>query len=220
MLEWARKQPLFTLNQLQREFHIGRKYLRTKLHRWAEKNKIHRIQREKYTTHQDPLIYGTHIITPSYFSLWTALRYYNLTTQQPTTYHVMTPRNKQNIKNIIFHQTKHIYGYTKTNYKGHEIFIAEKEKLLLDCLNTQIVPIEELEELLQEINPEKTIQYALKTNNKTLNKRTGYLLESRGKNTGNLIEEIDHNYAPLDLNKPTHGPKNKKWKIKVNTDAA
>lgn len=223
--KWAEERPLFTFKDAERNFEHDKKYLKVKLHRLVEKNKLKRIEKGKYTVHQDPVIYASHIETPSFLSLWTALRYYNLTTQQPTKIQVVTSRSKKDLENIEFHSTKKIFGYKKKMYKGFPVFIADKERLLIDCLRYRTVPVDELQELLGEIDPEKTIGYTLNLKSKALNKRIGYLLEEkRPGETEEKLEElhqdIDRNYTPLDLSKPSEGRKNSKWRIKVNTNAA
>ena len=227
IIRWAEERPLFRFKEAEREFDYGKEYLKVKLHRLAKKNELKRIEKGKYTVHEDPMIYASHIETPSFLSLWTALRYYNLTTQQPTKVHIITSKEKKDLDNIKFHSTKKSFGYSKKIYKGFQIFVADKERLLLDCLKYRTVPTDELDELIKEVEPGKTIEYTLNLENKALNKRVGYLLEKKtdtSKKTGEKLEElhqsIDRNYTVLDLSKPNKGEKNSRWRIKVNTDAA
>lgn len=217
---WAEDRPLFTLNDVERISGLDREYLRVKLHRMVEKKELKRVERGKYTVHEDPLIYATHIETPSFFSYWTALRYYNLTTQEPSRLQVMTRKNRKNLAKIEFHSSTRIFGYRKHQYKGFEIFVADKERLLLDCLSRKIVPVDELTELLEEVDGEKMIGYTKKFENKALSKRVGYLLEEFGENMEQLQEFIDHNYTVLDLSKPEEGEKNPRWKVLVNADVS
>lgn len=220
ILEWAGKRPLFTLNDLERKFAYDRKYLRLKLHRMVEKNDLIRVKRGKYTVHDDPMIYATYIETPSFFSYWTALRYYNLTTQQPSRLHVVTGKNRGGLKDIKFHSSKSIFGYEKKIYRDFQIFVADKERLLLDCLSKDTVPVEELTELTREVDKTKIIKYCEKLQSKALSKRAGFLLEKTGREMKKLQEQIGHNYVPLDLSKPRGGERNSRWKIVVNADVA
>lgn len=220
ILEWAEERPLFTLNDLERKFAYDRKYLRLKLHRMVEKNDLIRVERGKYTAHVDPMIYATYIETPSFFSYWTALRYYNLTTQQPSRLHIVTRKNRGDLENIKFHSSKNIFGYEKKIYRDFHIFVADKERLLLDCLSKSTVPVEELEELVGEIDKAKIIEYCKKLQSKALSKRTGFLLEKTGREMEELRKQIDHNYVALDLSKPGDGGRNPRWKILVNADVA
>lgn len=219
---WAEKRPLFTFKDAERAFDYGKDYLKVKLHRLVKKEELKRVEKGKYTVHEDPLIYGSYIETPSFFSFWTALRYYNLTTQEPTKLHIVTGRTRKNVKNIRFHSTKKIFGYRKKMYRGFPIFMADKERLLLDCLRKRIVPVEELDELIEKVEPKKAVDYSLKLGVKTVNKRVGYLLEGKvsEKTLEKLLDNTDRNYTALDLSKPEKGENDSKWKVKVNTDVA
>lgn len=225
--EWAEEKPLFTFKDAERAFEYNKDYLKVKLHRLVKRKELKRIEKGKYTVHNDPMIYGTYIETPSFFSLWTALKYYNLTTQEPVKKQVITRKTRKNLEKINFYSTKKIFGYRKKIYKGFPVFIADKERLLLDCLRCRNVPVEELKELIKEINIDKTIKYASKLGNKAVKKRTGYLIQKKKNTTEKTSEkleklrkDIDKNYTPLDLSKPNKGEKDSKWRIKVNTDAA
>lgn len=220
ILEWARKRPLFTVNDLEREFGHERSYLRLKLHRMVERRDLVRVERGKFTVHDDPMIYATHIETPSFFSYWTALRCYNLTTQQPVRLHIVTRKNRGDLDNIKFHSSKKIFGYERRSYRDLHIFVADRERLLLDCLGKSTVPVEELVELVREIDEAKIIQYCEEFQSRSLAKRVGYLLERAGKQVEELQDSIDHNYVPLDVSKPVEGERNARWKIVVNADAA
>ncbi len=220
LLSWAQTRPIFTLNEAERALGQKRAYIRLKLHRLAKRGQLIRIERGKYTAQDDTMIYASYIETPSFFSYWTALRYYDLTDQQPTRLHVVTRRNRTDLQGIKFHSTQSMFGYRRRPYRGFQIFVADKERLLLDCLSKATVPIEELQELAQEIDEAKTIQYCEEFGYSSLAKRAGYLLERAGKKTGPLLELIDHNYTPLDLSKPERGERNRRWKIVVNSDAA
>ncbi len=220
ILKWAQGRPLFALNDLERKFGHDRNYLRLKLHRMVEKNDLVRVERGKYTVHNDPMIYATYIETPSFFSYWTALRYYDLTNQPPSRFHVVTRKNRGDLENTKFHSSKKIFGYEKKVYRDFYIFMADKERLLLDCLGKSTVPVEELKDLARETDKTKIIAYCQKFRSISLVKRVGYLLENAGKQMEELQNLIDHNYVPLDLSKPQQGERNSRWKIVVNTDVA
>jgi predicted transcriptional regulator of viral defense system len=205
---------------VEREFGHERKYLRLMLHRMVERGDLVRVERGKFTVHEDPMVYATHIETPSFFSYWTALRYYNLTSQQPFKLHVVARKNRDDLDGIKFHSTAKIFGYQRRPYRDLYIFVADRERLLLDCLAKSTVPVEELAELAREIDCERMTRYCEEFGNRSLAKRAGYLLEREGKKAEKLHGMIDHNYVPIDLSKPVEGRKNTRWKIVVNTDAA
>lgn len=219
LLEWAEERPIFNLNEAERVTCPDRGYLRKKLSRYASRNKLHRVERGKYTFHDDPLIYASHIETPSYISLWSALSFYNLTTQQPTKVQVICSENREGLSDIEFHSSKQVFGYTKARYRGFEIFVAKKEKLFLDILKYGEVPVEELEELAQDLDEEKMVEYSQRIDSKAVSKRAGYLVQ---KFTGKKLERLkveDSNYPVLDLTKTRKGKTDSEWRLKVNNDA-
>src|SRR3989338_7946788 len=187
LLQILQRYPLFTENDVAKILKTTPTYVRTRLYRLHAQHYIYRIEKGKYSCHEDPLMYATYIATPSYFSLCTALRYHNLTPQQPVNLSVMTavPRKKIVLGNttIFFVKSKHVFGYTKQRYNDIDIFMAEPEKAIVDCLLYK-VPLNYVREALDEenINYVKLAEYAQRTKNISLIKRLGYLMEQK---TGN-----------------------------------
>ncbi|MFB6208545.1 MAG: hypothetical protein ABEJ56_00210 [Candidatus Nanohaloarchaea archaeon] len=217
--DWGREKPLFNLNEAQRQLKEDRSYLKTKIQRAVQKGDLKRIERNKYTLHDDPLIYASHIEKPSYISLWSGLRYYDLTTQTPRKIDVMTPVDRKDLDNIRFYYTQDMFGYKKKRYKGIEIFMAEKEKLLIDCLSRKQVAVSELIELVEEVEIDKLVELAERTGKKSVKKRLGFLFEKlRDEEVEEFMVE-DTNYTPLELSQPAEGEKNPDWMVLVNTDA-
>jgi len=213
--------PLFTTNDISKITKKTPEYVRLLLHRLLKEQHIQRIEKGKYTTHENPIIYASHITTPSYLSLWTSLRYYNLTTQIPLETTVMTAKNKKQIKvgeeTITFTKTKHMWGYDKTNYNGLEIFVADKEKTVIDGLATMKLPADEINNAVTECDTQKLITYAIKTGNKSVIKKTGYLMENNNMEARQLLDYLDGNYVPLEGSRPKEGERIKRWKIIANT---
>jgi predicted transcriptional regulator of viral defense system len=219
LLEWAEERPVFNLNEAERVTGLDRSYLRKKLSRYVSSDKLYRIERGKYTLHEDVLIYASHVETPSYISLWSALSFYNLTTQEPTKVQVICSESRDDLSDIEFYSSKQVFGYAKTRHRGFEIFMAEKEKLFLDVLKFGKVPVEELEELAQDLSQEKVVDYTQRIGNKAVSKRAGYLIQEF---TGQKLKELkveDLNYPVLDLTKTRKGETDAEWRLKVNNDA-
>lgn len=217
LLDWAENQPLFNLNEAERATGHNRDYLRTKLQRAVKKGDLKRIERGKYTVHE-PLVYATHVERPSYLSLWSGLRYYNLTTQTPRKVDVMTSKNRDDLEKVRFHSTKNMFGFRKEIKERVPIFVAEKEKLLIDCLSMKEVPVSELEELLEEVDIQKLAELAERTDKKSVKKRLGFLVKEFRGETVEKFKVEDRNYAVLDLSQPKGGEKNSEWMVEVNTD--
>lgn len=216
--EWATDRSMFTLNDAERVLGMERASLREKLSRMARRGEVYRVERGKYTVHDDPMIYATYIETPSYITLWSALRYYDLTTQQPTQVQVMTATNRDDLADIEFYQSGRMFGFGRRRYDGHEIFVADKERLLLDCLSRKQVSVADLTELLEVIDPELATEYATRFGENVVKKRVGYLLESvRGVSVESL-RVSDRNYPVLDLTGPDTGEPDPRWRVTVNAD--
>ncbi len=193
------------------------------LSRMQNKDIIKRIEKGKYISVEDLKemdIYdiATHIVEPSYLSLWSGLHKYGYTTQVPMTVFIMTSVHKDDIsvqdQKIKFVKTKHFFGYTSDN----RLVVAEPEKLFIDCI---LYPhysggFQQIKDSLKEadIDEEKIVRYALKIDNKALNSRLGYIMESTDldANLNKLKKHKSMSPIPLDPKKE-EGKINKRWNI-------
>lgn len=228
LIKELEKYPVFTLGTLRRITRKERNYAKLILHRLKEEGLIFKIERNKYTVHEDPILIASNIIWPSYMSFWNALRYHNLTEQLPQNIFVLTSRARKNRKiefmgtEIFFIKVKsrYFFGFRKEPYHNFNIFVAEPEKALVDSALFKRMSFSEISEIIREnpdvLSPEKIIQYSLKTGNIALIKRFGFLLETLGEDFFNDAGNLTSNYIPLDYTMPGEGKKNKKWRIIEN----
>ncbi|ODS38007.1 MAG: hypothetical protein A7316_08735 [Candidatus Altiarchaeales archaeon WOR_SM1_86-2] len=228
LIKELEKYPVFTLGTLRRITRKERNYAKLILHRLKEEGLIFKIERNKYTVHEDPILIASNIIWPSYMSFWNALRYHNLTEQLPQNIFVLTSRARKNRKiefmgtEIFFIKVKsrYFFGFRKEPYHNFNIFVAEPEKALVDSALFKRMSFSEISEIIREnpdvLSPEKIIQYSLKTGNTALIKRFGFLLETLGEDFFNDAGNLTSNYIPLDYTMPGEGKKNKKWRIIEN----
>lgn len=217
--EWATERPLFTVNDVERATGGNRASLREKLSRMTKRGDLIRIERGTYTVHDDPLIYATYIETPSYLTFWSGLRYYDLTTQQPATVQVMAGISKQSLDHVRLYRSNDLFGFGKRAYRGFEIFVADPERLLIDCLSRPHVAVADLDELLDAVDPELAADYAERFGRRAVMKRVGFLLERRRDVSIERLRIRDRNYPVLDLSAPKRGENDAAWRLKVNTDA-
>lgn len=212
--------PYFTAKTLKAFYHDN--HPEVTLTRWKRKGLIKTIEKGTYTIHDNPLTYATTIATPSYCSLRSALHHYQLTTQLPKKVQVITTRRKQELEEITFIRTKHTFGYLRTSIEGFDLFIATKEKLLLDCLHftRHGITTDELEPLIQAgLDKDRITAYLDRTGNLNLIKRTGYLLERHGIDIhDNYKERIrkSRNYPYVDPLLPPTTRTDRKWKVHPN----
>ncbi len=158
VLRELEKYPVFDMNIFRGVAEVKGSYAKLYLHRLAKSGMIFKIERNRYTIHKNPFLIASRIAWPSYISLWSALRFYNLTEQIPHAISVVTAK-KRNQSAINFCGTKIVFthidkkyfsGYKKINYEGHEVFIAEPEKALVDALLLKKISDGEALEILKK----------------------------------------------------------------------
>lgn len=183
--------------------------------------KIIRIERGKYFIEgTDILQIASNIVYPSYLSLMSAFRYYDLTTQEPVLINVIAlkahkPVIVRNMK-IKFTKTMktRFFGYRK---ERNNIFIAYPEKAIVDALyfmNPEFSAIDEavgkaLDENLIDIK--KIKEFALKMGSKTLINKLGFVLENHNIACQDLLNHISKHYVILSM----RGAKNTRWRLVI-----
>ena len=227
MYENLRKYAVFDTKILNYFINKSRKYINLYSYRLRKNLKIHRIEKNKYSVYDDPFLIASRITWPSYISCWSALNFHKMTEQIPQTIQVITVKDKKPIK--FFHtriqfikiKKENFFGFKKINYNDFEIFIADKEKTLIDCLLLKKVSFPEIKEILNEnvkiLNVSKIIRYLKIINNSSLTKRLGFLLENLDYEVyKKLKKHIDLTYTTLDYSRQNKGRKNKKWRLILN----
>lgn len=200
-------------------------------HRLKKAGEILEIERNKYTVHKDAFLIASRITWPSYISIWSALRYHNLTEQIPHDIYVITTNKRRNVKiefagsNIFFIivSPKYFFGYDKIDFRGFEIFVADPEKSIIDSLLLRRVSVSEIHGLLKsnldDIRTNRLADYAIRTGNKALIKRLGYMLEKLNASVQRKLEKYVYPaYTPLEYNLPANGRQNDKWKLIENVE--
>jgi len=209
--------PLFRENDVAKILNKNPEYVKTLLYRLKGRKLIYNIERGKYTCHDDTLLFASYIYVPSYISLWTAIRYYNLTEQLPKTIFVMVPKSRKSLKfknvSIEFVKTKYFFGFKKERYGDFDIFIADPEKAAIDSLISKKIPLNEIEKIIKKLDIKKLLNYAIKIKNKSLIKRLGFILEEKNIKCEILRKFVDANYVVLDSMMSKQGKKNKKWGV-------
>lgn len=164
--------PVFTVRDLSSLLNKKMDYAYLQAYRWKKKKLIYEIEKGKYTLEEDPFLISSWIVWPSYISGWAALHYYHLTEQLPFTIQVITTR-KRNKRILNYGNAKIEFTKVKSSflkefkqiiYQQHEIFIAEKEKALIDALATRKMSLAESIEIIKKnkrkINFRKLFSYA------------------------------------------------------------
>lgn len=222
--------PTFTTDTVANILRKDSSYAKLYLNRLKQRHLVHRLQRNVYTLHTDPLIVASNVIWPSYISLWAAFRYHNMTEQIPTSLSVITTRSKRRSSlafantTITFHHVPSawFFGYEKLTIRSFEVFMAEPEKSLIDALLLKAVSATEVREILQEhlkiLSTDKLVTYTVRTQNKALMKRMGWMLSSQGVAAAKkLLKYCYQTIIPFDYARPVHGPRDTTWGLILNT---
>lgn len=217
--------PVILMNDVARIINKSREYSRVYLHRLINRNLIYEIEKGKYTLSNEPFEIASSLVFPSYISFISAYSIYGLTTQIPTTIHIVAlkskkPLNVQNTKiEFIRFKKQNFFGYKRERFRESYMFIAEPEKAVIDSLYLpEYCPISEsFEALKNELNTEKLVEYAIKMGSIVTLKRLGYLLEL---NDFDIYEKIGHMINKRhDLLNPfmkRSKQSSSKWKLNIN----
>jgi len=216
---------IITRVSTQNEKHIGEKYARTFLQRQFKANKLSRITKGKYSKSKDIYKIATNLFTPSYLSFWSASYFKGYTEQIVNEIQVAVTKKHKKINfeeyNINFSKLnkKCFFGFEKIKYGNGFIFVVDDEKLIIDSINIEkkIGNFDEILKIIKnaQIDREKIIKYLKRINNKSLNKKIGYLLEEyRAIDLSKEINYNDSNYVNLSTFFECTQI-NKKWKVKI-----
>jgi len=206
-LDIVRKMPVFTTRQSSAL--IGsRDYAKVFLHRLARRGLIRRLVRGRYTVHEDPMAYSTHVYYPSYISLLNAFQYHGTTTQLPTMISVMASMNRT-IEGVEYIRTRNMWGYRLVRYGDLEIFMADLEKAVIDAISTERVPLDEVQRAIGMCDIARLEVYALRLPASSI-RRVGYVAETAGHYMNALFESVkdDRNYSRY-----RHAEAKNRWRL-------
>ncbi len=221
------EKPVFTVNDVAKIIGTEKEYARLYLYRLKSKGVMEAVERNKYTLADNhPYVTATNILFPSYMSFLTALHYYGATTQIPSSIYIASTRSKKSLNlkgySVEFVKLKkeRFFGYTREKFQGKFIFMAEKEKLIVDSLFLpQYCPIDETFKALEdkELNIDTLIEYGLKMDSIVTLKRLGCLLELTGIDVYDRLRyKLNRKYDLLNPFLAKKGDKNNKWKLILN----
>ena len=173
----------------------------------ARKNKrLHRIENGKYAlVGADIFEIASNIVNPSYVSLFSAIRYYNLTNQIPISIEVITIRRHRLLKTegytikFINFKKERFFGYTRIG----NTYIATAEKAIIDSLYLNTVPYDEVKGALTEgiekglIKLDTLKRYAIHMNSKMVIGRILLLLNTLDIDTNGLKQLTPKNKVSI-----------------------
>ncbi len=177
-----------------------------------------------------PFYVATHCVVPSYISYWSMLNYYGFTEQVPRMIFVATTKQKNQLRfhrylfKYVHIKKEKLYGYTREHSDSFPMFLADKEKTLIDSIDlpqyaggiTEIAKC--IHNAVDFINKKKLVDYAKRFPNRSMISRLGYLFEQNGADLKELVQFTSTSFVLLNPKKPRSTIWNKKWKINVNEE--
>jgi predicted transcriptional regulator of viral defense system len=149
----AKKGNTFTFNDALKISNLSTKSVQKVLYRLQQRGAIERIEKGKYliiplgaekgkyTLHE--FVIGSLLVEPYSIAYWSALNYYGLTEQIPTTVFIQTITRKFNTNPKVFGvqykiikvKKEKMFGIRKEWIEETQINITDKEKTIIDCLD-------------------------------------------------------------------------------------
>ena len=234
-----KKISIISIDEASRLFKIKKNALWDVFFRLEKKGWLERIEKGKYMVVPiqakegwllHPFILASNMVKKYYVSYRTALAHYGLTEQLPLYVYIATTDRKgkpeYKLQNYVFRfvriKKEKFLGFKEESIEGKKVFVAEKEKAIIDCLDKERYAgsiIETTKALNNNsVNIAKVKKYALKMGNSSLVRRLGYLLDLLKKDSSGLEKHIGK-HRNIFLSTVLPGKNfsiNNKWKIVVN----
>jgi len=154
-----KKNPVFTTNEIARISHLKKSCAIVSIKRMVDKALLFRVAKGIYALEQDPFLNASYIIPNSYISFNAALYLHKAIDQIPSTIHVVVPRRvKKKVEGVTFVSLpkKAFFGFEAIKYRGYSLWVADKEKALIDIT----YKYGHLPQTIEKINKKKLVRYA------------------------------------------------------------
>ena len=233
VLKKLESYPTFDVDSIANIIKKDNSYAKLYLYRLEKRGLVHKIQRNVYTVQNDPFVIASRIIWPGYISLWSALRYHNLTEQLPNEISVITTSAKKLTTISAMNATiefyrikpKNFFGFSKIMIDGLEVFVAEPEKAILDSVLLRRVSFSEIYSILEDnrdkISMDKLVDHIIRTGNIAAAKRFGWALEKLGFAAAERLRPLSYNTRiKLDYTRPSSDINNNRWGINENVEVS
>jgi len=202
-LEWE-KQPIVTIKETMAILGVSYDQARQVLSRLTRRRWLAPIVPGKYElipaergeyafADTNPLLIGSVLVSPYYFSYATAAFFHALSTQAAATVYIATPARRKGLFVVrekeyrLVRQPEHkFFGATEVDAYGSRVQMAEAEKTLLDCLDRPQYAgdIPEVAAMLWHgkgrLDWPRLTAYALRFRSHSLAQRLGYLADLFG----------------------------------------
>lgn len=179
----------------------------------------------------NPLLAGSALVAPYYFSYTTAAYHYGLTTQAPATVYIATLRGKTQRRvvrdrdyQLVRLPGRQFFGDVDAVVYGLRVHMADVEKTVLDSLDRPSYAgglpevAQALHTALDLLDLDLLVEYARRMDDYSLAARLGYLLELFGRPVTGL--PASRSPVALDPARPRRGRLNARWRIVINVSPA
>jgi predicted transcriptional regulator of viral defense system len=236
---------LFAFDDAAKIYGSSNSGLRRLLSRLVKRRWLQRMERGKYlilpfeagregewTEHE--FIIASYLINPYYIGFRSALNYYGYTEQVSRTVFIASTRRKSKpaleisgvTYRFIYIPERKFFGTVEVSLDGYRVNISDREKTIVDCLDRleYCGGVVEVAKALwygrDELDLIRMGEYAHQNGNRAANQRLGYLLETLGFGTNEVIAPIRENtsnsFASLDTLAPPKGRYIARWKVLAN----
>jgi len=211
-------------NSILKEKLVSNQYAYNLLYRLSKKNELKKINKGNYTKTIDIFYIATNLFSPAYLSFWSASHFKGYSEQIVNELQIVVTKRHKTIKfenyslSFITFSKKLFFGFDKIKFGDNFIFVVDDEKLLIDSLLKEELMgnFDEIINVFEKtsIVEEKLVDYLNRINNKSLNKKIGFLLEKYKQiDISKKIVFKDNNYVKLSKFLDCKNI-NKKWKVK------
>lgn len=193
---------IVTVKNVVKQLGSRRNYAWAVIHRLEEKKWLERIKRgfylfipaeygyEERFPPMDPLLVGSVLVEPYYYSYATSNAHYGFTTQIRPTVYIATTKAKRDFKwkdnrfKFVTLSESKFFGYREVGFQGVKVSIASPEKSIVDSVDKVKYAggIEEVTSVIYsglkgKVDCKKLVDYAIKMNSYSMVQRLGFLLD-------------------------------------------
>ena len=216
---------------------------------WASRGWLSRVRRGTYVTvpleatypsewRRDPWVIAASVFAPCYIGGWSAAEHWGLTEQIFADVVVFTAsgvrRRRQTIKGTQFlvaaTSEDRMFGLQSAWRDNVRVYVSSPTRTVVDILDNPRIGggIKHVAQIVDELisgehrNDRTLVEFAKKLGNKTVCKRLGFILESSGLDTPELLafcrDNVSAGYSRLDPTIRRKGRLLRKWNLEVNAE--
>ncbi len=219
---------------------LAKKGILTRVRRGVYVKASSKMVYDRLQQFESPLIIASKIAEKGYYIGYiSAMQFYGVMEQVPFVVYVATLRRRRNFRygeyevKFVYLGKKKFFGYEKREMAGDYLYVSDKEKTVIDCLDhpEYCGGIEDAAHLIGELiskekmDWDKLVAYALKMKEQALIHRLGYVLESLSERYSipqRVLKRLEREVKPYAyyLTKDAKGKFIKKWQLVVREGIA